>query len=260
MRFDIERSPGPAPADSAMVGWIIDQQHTGVIFEPPSRLRAPGANDHAKSAGRCPAVRDLHSRFWVVPAPFDLDLGFTRTSSGGATLVNRKGNRSAVRTSTLDDVVHLVDENEWRFPDRPIVQLRLPYLFVADESVHLSQVPPFAHYSPRPLPGVMVGGRFPIDVWPRPLMWAFEWYDTACDMTIARGDPLFYCGFECTDPGRAVDLVEARMTPELRSYVDHLSGAVNYVKHTFDLFSAAQRVRPARLVEPIDRTGHGRNV
>jgi len=250
----VDRRDTPDADEPAKVGWIIDQEHAGVIFDPPRRLRSGGANDHAKSAVRCPAIRDLSSRHWVVSAPFDLDIGFHRTSGGGATLVNRKGDRSAVRTSVLDDMLHLVDENEWRFPDRPLLQLSLPYLFVADESVHLSQVPPFAHYSATALPGIMLAGRFPIDVWPRPLMWAFEWHDTDTDIHISRGDPLFYCGFECSAPDRGVELVEAQMTPELRRYLDHISGAVNFVSKTFDLFEAAERVRPPSLIEPVRRT------
>lgn len=258
MEFAVDRNPTPAADGPVQVGWLIDQERSGVIYEPPRRLRAESSSDHAKSAGRCPAIRELSARHWVVPAPFDLDVGFARTSGGSATLVNRTGDRSAVRTSALEDVLVLVDEDEWRHPDRPLLQLALPYLFVADEPVYLSQVPPFADYNPRRLPGVTLAGRFPIDIWPRPLMWAFEWHDISADITIGRGDPLFYCGFEGNDPRRSIELVEVELTPDLRRYLDAISGAVNYVRQTFSLFEAAERIRPASLITPVGRAGPGR--
>ena len=105
-------------------------------------------------------------------------------------LVNRAGANSPIRSSKLNEVLTLVSEAEWRFPDRPTIQLHLPYYFIADEMVYLTQLAAFAHYRPDPLPGTIFGGRFPISVWPRPLMWAFEWHEPAKDLVIKRGDPL----------------------------------------------------------------------
>ena len=79
-----------------------------------------------------------------------------------------------MRPKALNSVLHVVNEAERRHPDRPTLQLSLPYVFIADEPVYLSQVAPFLHYRAEPWPGTIFGGRFPIDVWPRPLMWAFE--------------------------------------------------------------------------------------
>ena len=72
-------------------------------------------------------------------------------------------------------------------PDRPTIQLSLPYLFITDEPVYMSQVAPFMHYRREPLPGTIFGGRFPINLWPRPLMWAFEWHDIETPIRISRG-------------------------------------------------------------------------
>ena len=52
-------------------------------------------------------------------------------------------------------------------------------MFLTDDPVYLNQLPPFLDYVNPPWPGVLIGGRFPADVWPRQLMWAFEWCDTA---------------------------------------------------------------------------------
>jgi hypothetical protein len=47
-----------------------------------------------------------------------------------------------------------------------------------------------------------------IDVWPRMHMWALEWHDLSKDLTLKRGEPLFYVRFETTDPSSAVRLFE----------------------------------------------------
>jgi hypothetical protein len=129
----------------------------------------------------------------------------------------------------------------------------LPYCFIADEPVYLTQLGCFAHYRADPLPGTIFGGRFPVHVWPRPLMWAFEWHDTGRDIVLKRGEPLFYVQFEAAGPERAVQLVEAERTAELAAYVEKLSGVVNYVNQTFGLFKAAEAMRPAKLLTPKGR-------
>ena len=59
---------------------------------------------------------------------------------------NILGPRSPVRPKALASLLHVTDESEWRYPDRPTIQMRLPYVFAADEPVYLSQVAPFMHY------------------------------------------------------------------------------------------------------------------
>lgn len=203
---------------------------------------------HAKSASRCPAVIGLESRYFVVKCPFDLHLGFVRTKEGKPAFRNLAGDNSSIRAKKLAAHLSMTGEAEWRYSDRPTVQLQLPYLFIADETVYLSQVAPFMHYRPEPLPGTIFGGRFPINVWPRPLMWAFEWHDTKKDIVLRRGEPLFYVLLETTPQNRSIALVEAEKTAELGEYLDLISGAVNYVNQTFSLFKAAEERRPAALL------------
>jgi len=117
----------------------------------------------------------------------------------------------------------------------------------------MSQISPFMHYNRDPLPGTIFGGRFPINVWPRPLMWAFEWHEPEKPIKIKRGDPLFYAAFETVSPERSVTLTETELTPELQDYMDMISGAVNYVNQTFSLFDAAEERRPETLLKPIAR-------
>jgi hypothetical protein len=243
--------PGTGPVQ---VGWIVDADKTGIIYDPPERVRSVEMNKtHAKSASRCPAVINLESRYFIVKCPVDLALEFTRDDKGKPTLRNLLGERSPVRKAKLNDLITLVGEPEWRYPNRPTIQLKLPYIFIADEPVYLNQVAPFMHYAPTPLPGTIFAGRFPIHVWPRHLMWAFEWHDTAKPLVLKRGEPLFYAMFETRPQDRPVQMVEAKVTPQLREYLDLISGAVNFVNQTFSLFKAAESRRPAKLLEAVTR-------
>lgn len=238
------------------VGWLLTPPTAGVIFDPPRRVRSDlPAQSHAKSASRCPAVLNIENRHFEVACPFDLSLGFRRNDeTGDPEIVDLLGDRSPVRLGALGEIIEFTAEAEWRHPDRPMFQIKLPYLFVADEPVYLSQTPPFCHYRRETLPGLMIGGRFPIHVWPRPLMWAFEWHDPDMPVTLKRGEPLFYVQFETTPQDRAVRLVEARRTEALAEYLEHINGAVNYVNQTFSLFEAAEARRPNKLVEAMDRS------
>lgn len=249
--INLTRDPEDPKAGPITVGWFRTTDKGGVLYDPPERVMFRQTNRaHAKSASRCPAVIQMESRYFMVKCPFDIHIGFGRDDKGKPHLINRAGIASAVRGSKLGEVLTLVSEVEWRYPDRPTIQLSLPYCFIADEVVYLTQLGCFAHYRPDPLPGTIFGGRFPVNVWPRPLMWAFEWHEPQKDIVLKRGEPLFYCQFEGDGPDRPVQLVEAERTPELTAYMDHISGAVNYVNQTFALFKAAEEVRPKVLLTP----------
>ncbi|TXJ01473.1 MAG: hypothetical protein E6Q26_07040 [Acinetobacter sp.] len=45
-----------------------------------------------------------------------------------------------------------------------------------------------------------------------------------------------------------IKLLQAEKTPELMSYMDQISGVVNYVNQTFSLFSEVEKVRPKKLL------------
>ena len=243
-----EQGPDSGPVT---VGWFLTSDKGAVMYDPPERVMFRQTNKtHAKSASRCPAVIQLESRYFMVKCPFDIHIGFSRDDKGKPVLVNRAGVASPIRGNKLGEVLTLVNETEWRFPDRPTVQLSLPYCFIADEMVYITQLSAFLHYRADGLPGTIFGGRFPLNAWPRPLMWAFEWHDTKKDIILKRGEPLFYCQFEANGPERPVQLIEADRTPELQKYMEQISGVVNYVNQTFGLFKAAEALRPAKLLKP----------
>ena len=239
---------------AAKVGWILTGKEPKVLFEPPERLRMVDPNrEHAKSASRCPAVIGMEGRYFQVRCPYDVNLGFTRNKDGKAELVNLSKSKSSIRAGKLGQVFHMTPEHEWRYKDRPTIQMNTPYLFISDEPVYMTQLDAFLHYRRTPFPGTIFGGRFPIHNWPRGLMWAFEWHDIKQPLVIARGEPLFYVTFEAMRPERSIQLIEAEETPELKEFMSAISGAVNYVDKTFSLFKAAERLRPEQILTPKKR-------
>ena len=246
-----EEGPKSGPVT---IGWFLTSDKGAVLYDPPERVLFRQTNKaHSKSASRCPAVIQMESRYFLIKCPFDIHLGFGRDEKGKPHLINRAGVGSSIRGNKLNEVMTLVNEAEWRYPDRPTVQMALPYCFIADEIVYITQLSAFAHYRKEQLPGTIFGGRFPLNLWPRPLMWAFEWHEPAKDIILRRGEPLFYCQFEAEGPDRPVQVIEAEKTPELQKYMEQISGVVNYGNQPCGLFKAAEALRPARLLTPKSR-------
>ncbi|RSO35343.1 hypothetical protein [Acinetobacter lactucae] len=249
IQFTVEDRDPSTATGPIQVGWFLTEEKASILYEPPYLMRSQSQTKHAKSASRCPAVLQLESRYFVVNCPFDFHLRFSRDAQGKPSIVNVLGEQSPVRTNKLRELITLVNENEWRTPQVPILQLKLPYCFIADEVVYITQLEAFGYYRKHPLPGTIFGGRFPIHIWPRPLMWAFEWYDTSKDLILKRGEPLFYCQFDGYDPSRTMKLIQAEKTPELIQYMEQISGVVNYVNQTFSLFCEIEKVRPEKLLK-----------
>ncbi len=254
INLTFERPDEGPKSGPVSVGWFLTSDKGAILYDPPERVVFRQTNKaHAKSASRCPAVIQMESRYFMVKSPFDIHLGFGRDDKGKAHLINRAGAGSSIRGNKLGEVMTLVSEAEWRYPDRPTVQMALPYCFITDELVYITQLSAFAHYRKEQLPGTIFGGRFPLNIWPRPLMWAFEWHEPEKDLILKRGEPLFYCQFEAEGPDRPIQVVEAERTPELAKYLEQISGIVNYVNQTFGLFKAAEAIRPKRLMVPKAR-------
>ena len=233
----------------AEVGWLIDQDKSALIWDPPKPyLRKMPKPNSVKSVQVCPAAIDFDSRHFVIPCPVDLHLKIKLSPGEPPQLVNGAGAQSTIRPKHLNNLVHLISQSEWRDPAKPIVQVTTPYIFLADEVAYINQIAPYLDYIDPPWPGTLIAGRFPVHIWPRHLMWAFEWHDTSMDIIISRGDPWFYARFETDDPSRPVRLVEAEATPDVRAYIDSISGVTNYVNRTFSLFERAKARRPKVLL------------
>lgn len=252
--FAREKDDNSSKINVVEVGWLLQTDHASFIWpEPRSVQRALAGAEHSKSVVYCPSVIDYESRLIEVGCPFDLRLGLRFDDMGEPSLVDLDGEKSSLVPRALNQLVILSARNQWRHPTRPLLQIRTPYIFLADETVFMNQMPPFLHYREPSWPGIVVGGRIPIDIWPRMLTWAFEWYNTDKELILKQNEPWFYCRFETVHPARHVRLVEAELTPELKKYLAGISGVVNYVNGTYSLFATAQKRRPERLLAKVER-------
>lgn len=233
------------------VGWTVRAQKAGALWAAPKPYEPhQGKPMSSKSVQFCPAAVDFDRRHFVIPFPMDLTLRFDRNASGQLSLVDADGAQSGVRQGALRDLMVLHPQAEWRHPERPIMQMIAPYVFIADEPCYVVQTPPYLHYFPTPRPGVQVCGRFPVHVWPRPLSWGFEWHDMGKPMTFKRGEPWFYVHFETENPAGRIRLVEQEPSEELDAYVNSIVDVSNFVNKTFSLFAEAKARRPQTLVKP----------
>ncbi|MBL37414.1 MAG: hypothetical protein CMP07_03285 [Xanthomonadales bacterium] len=236
------------------VGWMLQAPKSSVIFSPPKPFsRDDPKPASSKSIQHCPAAIDFDARHFVIPVPINLTLHFVREPNGSLTLKDANGEKSGIRESGLKSMLMVGPQSEWRHPDRPLIQIISPYVFIADEPCFVNQTAPYLHYSPEPRPGVQMGGRFPIHIWPRPVSWAFEWYDVSKPLILKRGEPWFYVRFETENPSARVRLVEQEKTTELEEYINSIADVSKYVNQTYSLFSEAQRNRPEFLVKPKQR-------
>lgn len=246
MKFFLKRrAPRRVP-----IGWLVDAPLSTFVWQDPEPvLKRQKTNPVAKHVNNCPAVIDLGLNFFKVLSPFSLHLRLEKTDSGsGFRLHNVLGNQSEITEDRLKRLLILSDKATWRSDRRPIIQLMTPYRFICDEPVIINQLPPFLHYHTPPLPGVMIGGRFPANLWPRLMMWAFEWFNTAEDLIVKKRDPLFYIQFDLEHRSQSPKLVHAQMTESLRTYCRGLDGVTDYTNQTYALFKTAKRRRPKQLL------------
>ncbi|MEP3073033.1 hypothetical protein [Maricaulis sp.] len=246
-RMQDEADRGPRRVYKA--GWLFKDDKTSLIWDAPK----PVSFDHprpatSKSALSCPAAIEFDRRHFAIPCPVDLRLRMVRNAQGQMQLTNVDGPQASTRPAGLQQILVLSPPNEWRHPERPMIQLVTPYVFISDEPLYINQFPPFLHYETQARPGVMLCGRFPADIWPRQHMWAFEWHDLEKDLVLKRGEPLLYVRFEGGDPAAPVRLVEAEKTPELESFMRSIVDVTNFVNQSFQLFKTARERRPKTLL------------
>ena len=195
-------------------------------------------------------MNSLERRIIEVLAPFSLELRCVETHDHGFDFhVIEAGTR--VDLDALQTIVSFMPREIWRDTNNPVVQIALPHIFLSDETLHLSQVPAWASADSVKLPGMLISGRFPAHLWPRPLNLAFEWTDKSQSFKMKRGQPICYLMMELESPERTVELIEGRMTENLRSYLSKISDVVKFTSQSFDLFDRAKEIRPKKLLEAM---------
>jgi hypothetical protein len=231
------------------VGWFVETERGAVLYDAPRPLAHThdfGATDR-KAPTHCPAVQSYAAGVYVVSCPFTLALRCGRRGTNWEFRLDRR--QSEIDPAAADRLFTFLPPREWRHPERPILQVQAPYVFVSDDEVELTQEPPHQHYMPG-RPGVIIGGAFPIRDWPRPLSFAFEWHEIAAPLLLKRGEPWFYLSFRAAS-GDRVRLERIAKSKVIEGYLAHISDVATFTARTFDLIERAREVRPASLLPEV---------
>ncbi len=248
-RFNFWRMANPtvSPTHTTLVGWLLQAPRASFIWAAPQHLKR-SFSSYPKAANRCPAIGDHESRIFEITCPFDVRLRLTSSDTDEHVIYYPAEDAASVTASKLSELLRLMPRKAWRHQNRPLLQIGTPYRFVSDQIVFLSQTSPFLNYQSHRWPGLVVGGRVPIHIWPQRLSWAFEWHDLQTDLILRRGDPWFYVQFEGPSPNHRIRMVEADLTPAVAEYLAGMDGVTDYVNQTFSLFSVAKVRRPERIL------------
>tara|TARA_B100000963_G_scaffold351997_1_gene364500 strand:- start:958 stop:1698 length:741 start_codon:yes stop_codon:yes gene_type:complete len=230
------------------VGWYIEEPIGKFVFhkpEPLFRERLKPLSNRAVQA--CPAVNELERDLFVIKNAFDIRLRCKKRDNIYDLHIVEEGTR--IDDDLIPRFVFLMAPKFWRAEDKPVIQIKIPYFFLADEPCYMTQTSPHMNSNARKWPGMLISGRFPINVWPRIMNWAFEWDDLSEDLILRRNDPLCYLYFETANLRTKANLFEIENTPELEEYRKGLAAVPKFVSNTFSLFETALERRPKQLLK-----------
>jgi len=230
------------------IGWYIDEEQAKFVFPKPDTLfrqRLKPISGRAVQA--CPAINELERDYFVIKSPFDLRLRCVLSAETFDLHIVEEGTR--IDHDLIYRFVHLMEPNLWRYQSSPVIQIKVPYFFVTDEPCYMTMLAPYMSKNIVGWPGLFIGGRLPISIWPRTLNWAFEWTQLDSDLVIRRGHDLCYLYFETDSLRTRASLHEIEYTDELAEYRRGIASVPKYMSNTFSLFETALERRPAQLMK-----------
>lgn len=230
------------------IGWFLEEDKGKFVFYEPQPLfkdRSKALSQRAVQA--CPAINELERDYFVIKNPFDIRLRCSRRGDQYDLHIVEDGTR--IDEDLISQYVFLMQPDLWRTRSRPVIQIKVPYFFLCDEPCYMTMIAPFMSPEIVKWPGIMIGGRLPISIWPRILNFAFEWSDLDTDLILRRGHDLCYLYFETANLRTKPNLYELEYTEELKEYRSGLSATPKYMSNTFSLFETAIKRRPKKLMK-----------
>lgn len=222
-----------------------------LTYDPEPYKRTPGHKEksYKKWFTVCPANVQYNRNLFVIRAPLSVSLEVKE-------LDKQKGiwdcmplnNNWTMTPEALARYVMFEGMPDARSDlDKPILQVRTPYVFYADQPVTL-QLLPVTNSIFQP-PGITICGEFDIHAWQRPVQWGFEWWDTNKPLIIKRGDPLYYIKFIVNnDPTEKVKLVRLKANDNTIKPILKANNVAHFASKTFDLFDIARKWRAPKYV------------
>lgn len=196
----------------------------------------------------CPAVNTFENRVIELLAPFSLRLRCIQSADGKFNVhIIPEGTR--IDSEIIKRFVSVMPRGIWRSEQFPVVQIALPHFFISDDTCYLTQTPAWASNSRNNIPGPVISGRFPTNIWPRSLNLAFEWQIFEEDLVLKRGQPCCYLLVEGSNPDIPIRLFPAELSTKLKDYREKIEGVVKFTSGSFNLFDQALKIRPQTLLE-----------
>jgi hypothetical protein len=246
------------------VGWVQLQEDPrlsnmgGVAMSPymmfdPERYKRISEVKHGRwRFTTCPAFIQFNRNTFVLRSPVDMGLSVREGNNPGLWDMRvLPGHENDLNGEALHRLIEFTGDPGGRVDwDKPHLQMRLMYVFFADEPITIQQLPAFEDYNEdSSYPGITVPGEFDIHAWHRQLNWAFEWWDTSKPLIVKRGDPLTYAKFIVhRDPTERVDLVKLKMTDQIYNAIHRTNNTPSFIKNTFKLFEKARLMRPKKFI------------
>jgi hypothetical protein len=184
-----------------------------LFTEPQHLLKEVGRLFNKHAFWRCPSILDMCTNTYVIRAPFDMTVHFTKNDDGSLNF-----RTPDVTQVTVDTFFELRPDGTFSMP--PF------YLFYSDKSLMMEVIP--TPIIDAPLTNMaLLAGTFDIGKWVRPVEFAVRVLDFAKPVEIKKGDALLCVRFLPQD-GSVVRLERVSFTNELEDLVE----ACVHVKHT----------------------------
>ena len=232
-----------------------------LMFDPERYKRAADIKHGRWRFSTCPAHIQFNRNTFVLRSPVDLGISVREGMNPGLwDMKIAPGHENDLNGEALHRLIEFTGDPGGRVDwDKPHLQMRLGYVFIADEPVTMQQLPAFEDYAETSkYPGMTIPGEFDIHAWHRQLNWSFEWWDTDKQLIIKRGDPVTYAKFIVNrDPTERVDLVKLKMTDQIYNAIMRTSNTPSFLRNTFKLFEKARLMRPKRFITENNTWKHG---
>ena len=211
------------------IGWCLDRDEGSAVYydpQPTSSLTERSTKD--AGVGSCPAVRDFENQTFTVRSPFTFRL--RAIPDGDEISFHPVYPFTQIEEHVIQNLLLFQPKRLWRNPKYPVLQLNLPYVFVADENVLVNQIEPtkvlgFKNWS-------LIQGRFDIYAWQRPLNWAIEWTNIKEDLIVRRGQPLFQLMFQANEVNTNFTMGQIERTVEIERAITATKNVTSVMKGT----------------------------
>ena len=229
------------------LGWCWVGTVPELLVIEPERFKTPKVvNKEYNKRGviDCPSYQGFYNNLFVLKSP----ISFRAIPDAGSVSIES----DEVDTQHLQSMVQLHQPQEMFDIERPMFQLKLNYLFLADEPCLMEVLPPFMHNEK--FPGEVIGGSFNIHSWVRSMSWGFVFENLDSQLIINRGDPLCYVKFTTPKLTDKIHLGECVLTEDIIKELDKKRFLTEFKKGgIIKLMNRALKLRPKKLIKYLPK-------